>query len=157
MKKIIVALVIMMTFAFVSHSSAQAHLGVGLTYASKSEKAGLNIRGGYDFAETYGGQVGFNYYFADKGISLYDINVNARYYLLFNDSKLKIYPFAGLYAGFSTVEVAGVKSSSNSIGLNLGAGGQYSFTDQLFAFLDAKYVISETKQFVPTLGVGFSL
>lgn len=72
----------------------------------------------------------FNYYFAGHGANLFTIDADFHYNIPVAES-FKVYPAVGLVYLHAT--------GFNKVGVNLGAGAQYSITDNLGAFIEAKY------------------
>jgi len=130
---------------------AQFSVGGGLVYGTEIENIGLNIRAGYQVTEAINANAGFSFFFAGDGVSFNTINLDGHYAFL-NEEKIAAYGLAGLNIAITSFSIGFGSTSATEIGLNLGAGAKYQVSEQLDAFFELKYVISEFDQLVPELG-----
>ena len=141
-------------------ASAQAGdkaLGAQLVFGSETNNIGLGVKGQYYFTDQLRGEVSVDYFFKNKGVSMWDINANVHYLIDVAD-KFKVYPLAGLgYTNWSyKYEFPGlpvVEGSDGRLAVNLGGGAEYELTKDLSVNAELKYqIISNYNQLV--LGVG---
>ena len=141
-------------------ASAQAGdkaLGAQLVFGSETNSIGLGVKGQYYFTDQLRGEASVDYFFKNKGVSMWDINANVHYLFDVAD-KFKVYPLAGLgYTNWSyKYEFPGlpvVEGSDGRLAVNLGGGAEYELTKDLSVNAELKYqIISNYNQLV--LGVG---
>ena len=141
-------------------ASAQAGdkaLGAQLVFGSETNNIGLGVKGQYYFTDQLRGEASVDYFFKNKGVSMWDINANVHYLFDVAD-KFKVYPLAGLgYTNMSyKYEFPGlpvVEGSDGRLAVNLGGGAEYELTKDLSVNAELKYqIISNYNQLV--LGVG---
>lgn len=141
-------------------ASAQAGdkaLGAQLVFGSETNSIGLGVKGQYYFTDQIRGEASVDYFFKNKGVSMWDINANVHYLFDVAD-KFKVYPLAGLgYTNWSyKYEFPGlpvVEGSDGRLAVNLGGGAEYELTKDLSVNAELKYqIISNYNQLV--LGVG---
>ena len=144
-------------------ASAQAGdkaLGAQLLFGSKTNNIGLGVKGQYYFTDQLRGEASVDYFFKNKGVSMWDINANVHYLFDVAD-KFKVYPLAGLgYTNWSyKYEYAGapvVEGSDGRLAVNLGGGVEYELTKNLNVNAEAKYqIISNYNQLVLGVGVAY--
>ena len=141
-------------------ASAQAGdkaLGAQLVFGSETNNIGLGVKGQQYFTDQLRGEASVDYFFKNKGVSMWDINANV-HYLFDVANKVKVYPLAGLgYTNWSyKYEFPGlpvVEGSDGRLAVNLGGGAEYELTKDLSVNAELKYqIISNYNQLV--LGVG---
>ena len=144
-------------------ASAQAGdkaLGAQLVFGSETNNIGLGVKGQYYFTDQLRGEASVDYFFKNKGFSMWDINANV-HYLFDVANKVKVYPLAGLgytnwsykyeYPGHSVIE-----GSDGRLAINLGGGAEYELTKDLSVNAEAKYqIISNYNQLVLGVGVAY--
>ena len=144
-------------------ASAQAGdkaLGAQLVFGSETNNIGLGVKGQYYFTDQLRGEASVDYFFKNKGVSMWDINANV-HYLFDVANKVKVYPLAGLgYTNWSyKQEYAGapvVEGSDGRLAVNLGGGAEYELTKNLNVNAEAKYqIISNYNQLVLGVGVAY--
>jgi opacity protein-like surface antigen len=128
--------------------------GGGFVYGTEIEELGIQLNGYYDLGDVVenlrvGGD--FTYFFAPEGLTYWTLNANGHYIFLRPDA-LMVYGLAGLNLSHVSIDLGFVTASDDEIGLNLGAGLEYSVVEQLGLYAEIKYVISEANQAV--LGAG---
>ena len=144
-------------------ASAQAGdkaVGAQLVFGSETNSIGLGVKGQYYFTDQLRGEASVDYFFKNKGVSMWDINANVHYLFDVAD-KFKVYPLAGLgYTNWSyKYEYAGapvVEGSDGRLAVNLGGGVEYELTKNLNVNAEAKYqIISNYNQLVLGVGVAY--
>ena len=144
-------------------ASAQAGdkaLGAQLVFGSETNSLGLGVKGQYYFTDQIRGEASVDYFFKNKGVSMWDINANVHYLFDVAD-KFKVYPLAGLgYTNWSyKYEFPGlpvVEGSDGRLAINLGGGAEYELTKDLSVNAELKYqIISNYNQLVLGVGVAY--
>lgn len=144
-------------------ASAQAGdkaLGAQLVFGSETNSLGLGVKGQYYFTDQLRGEASVDYFFKNKGVSMWDINANVHYLIDVAD-KFKVYPLAGLgYTNWSyKYEYAGVpvvEGTDGRLAVNLGGGAEYELTKDLSVNAELKYqIISHYNQLVLGVGVAY--
>ena len=144
-------------------ASAQAGdkaLGAQLVFGSETNNIGLGVKGQYYFTDQWRGEASVDYFFKNKGVSMWDINANV-HYLFDVANKVKVYPLAGLgYTNWSyKYEFPGlpvVEGSDGRLAVNLGGGAEYELTKDLSVNAELKYqIISNYNQLVLGVGVAY--
>ena len=144
-------------------ASAQAGdkaLGAQLVFGSETNNIGLGVKGQYYFTDQLRGEASVDYFFKNKGVSMWDINANVHYLIDVAD-KFKVYPLAGLgYTNWSyKYEFPGlpvVEGSDGRLAINLGGGAEYELTKDLSVNAELKYqIISNYNQLVLGVGVAY--
>jgi len=144
-------------------ASAQAGdkaLGAQLVFGSETNNIGLGVKGQYYFTDQLRGEASVDYFFKNKGVSMWDINANV-HYLFDVANKVKVYPLAGLgYTNWSyKYEFPGlpvVEGSDGRLAVNLGGGAEYELTKDLSVNAELKYqIISHYNQLVLGVGVAY--
>ena len=144
-------------------ASAQAGdkaLGAQLVFGSETNSIGLGVKGQYYFTDQLRGEASVDYFFKNKGVSMWDINANVHY--LFNvANKVKVYPLAGIgYTNWSYKyefpNLPVVEGSDGRLAVNLGGGAEYELTKNLSVNAELKYqIISNYSQLVLGVGVAY--
>ena len=142
-------------------ASAQAGdkaVGAQLVFGSETNSIGLGVKGQYYFTDQLRGEASVDYFFKNKGVSMWDINANV-HYLFDVANKVKVYPLAGLgytnwsykyeYPGHSVIE-----GSDGRLAINLGGGAEYELTKDLSVNAELKYQIVSNNYSQLVLGVG---
>lgn len=144
-------------------ASAQAGdkaLGAQLVFGSETNNIGLGVKGQYYFTDQLRGEASVDYFFKNKGVSMWDINANVHYLIDVAD-KFKVYPLAGLgYTNWSyKYEFPGlpvVEGSDGRLAINLGGGAEYELTKDLSVNAELKYqIINNYNQLVLGVGVAY--
>ncbi len=144
-------------------ASAQAGdkaLGAQLVFGSKTNNIGLGVKGQYYFTDQLRGEASFDYFFENKGVSMWDINANVHYLFDVAD-KFKVYPLAGLgYTNWSYKleydNVTLAKGTDGRLAVNLGGGAEYELTKDLSVNAELKcQIISNYNQLVLGVGVAY--
>lgn len=127
-------------------ASAQAGdkaLGAQLVFGSETNNIGLGVKGQYYFTDQLRGEASVDYFFKNKGVSMWDINANVHYLFDVAD-KFKVYPLAGLgYTNWSYKleydNVTLAKGTDGRLAVNLGGGAEYELTKDLSVNAELKY------------------
>ena len=152
-------------------ASAQAGdkaLGAQLVFGSETNSIGLGVKGQYYFTDQLRGEASVDYFFKNKGVSMWDINANV-HYLFDVANKVKVYPLAGLgYTNWSytndviVIEENGnkrtteFKGSNGRLAVNLGGGAEYALTDNVSVNAEAKWqIVNNYNQLVLGVGVAY--
>ena len=144
-------------------ASAQAGdkaLGAQLVFGSETNNIGLGVKGQYYFTDQLRGEASVDYFFKNKGVSMWDINANVHYLFDVAD-KFKVYPLAGLgYTNWSyKLEYDNVtlsKGTDGRLAVNLGGGAEYELTKDLSVNAELKYqIINNYNQLVLGVGVAY--
>ena len=144
-------------------ASAQAGdkaLGAQLVFGSETNSIGFGVKGQYYFTDQLRGEASVDYFFKNKGVSMWDINANVHYLFDVAD-KFKVYPLAGLgYTNWSyKYEYAGlpvVEGTDGRLAVNLGGGAEYELTKDLSVNAELKYqIVSHYNQLVLGVGVAY--
>ena len=144
-------------------ASAQAGdkaLGAQLVFGSETNNIGLGVKGQYYFTDQLRGEGSVDYFFKNKGVSMWDINANV-HYLFDVANKVKVYPLAGLgYTNWSYKleydNVTLAKGTDGRLAVNLGGGAEYELTKDLSVNAELKYqIISHYNQLVLGVGVAY--
>ena len=144
-------------------ASAQAGdkaLGAQLVFGSETNNIGLGVKGQYYFTDQIRGEASVDYFFKNKGVSMWDINANV-HYLFDVANKVKVYPLAGLgYTNWSYKleydNVTLAKGTDGRLAVNLGGGAEYELTKDLSVNAELKYqIISHYNQLVLGVGVAY--
>lgn len=158
MKKIFTFVCLLMLGVGVSNAQVQqgeTAAGITLSYGSEIKSLGLGARFQYGILDHLRAEVGFNGFFEHDHKSWWDVNINAHYLLNLRNEQLYIYPIAGL--NYTMKNDKKEKDEDNHIGLNLGAGIEYAFTEHWGANLEYRHTIirGNLSQGVFSLGVNY--
>lgn len=133
--------------------NAQFSAGGGLAFGLESEDLGLQLRGLYQINEKIRGDVNLTFYFDGvEDVNVTEINLNG-HYLIHDGDSFSVYGLGGLNIFRVGVSFDGFSSSSSEIGLNLGGGITFPFSDTLSGIGEIKYAISDADQLVIGAGV----
>ncbi len=144
-------------------ASAQAGdkaLGAQFVFGSETNSIGLGVKGQYYFTDQLRGEASFDYFFKNKGVSMWDINANVHYLFDVAD-KVKVYPLAGLgYTNWSYKleydNVTLAKGTDGRLAVNLGGGAEYELTKDLSVNAELKYqIINNYNQLALGVGVAY--
>ena len=152
-------------------ASAQAGdkaVGAQLVFGSETNSIGFGVKGQYYFTDQLRGEASVDYFFKNKGVSMWDINANV-HYLFDVANKVKVYPLAGLgYTNWSytndviVIEENGnkrtteFKGSNGRLAVNLGGGAEYALTDNVSVNAEAKWqIVNNYNQLVLGVGVAY--
>ena len=143
--------------------NAQLSIGGGIGYNEKISGPGLVVKAEYGIVKDISISPSLSYFTGSKLYgykrNLFAVDVNGHYKIEIITDKLHAYPLVGL--NYSSYATGGYyshyfndgKIKSNSLGLNIGGGGRWKFTDKLSAFAELKYVASNYGQVVLAAGI----
>ncbi|MET2986312.1 outer membrane beta-barrel protein [Aureibaculum conchae] len=167
-KKLVFAIVLI---ASASSINAQFAIGGGLGYNDKINAPGLVVKAEFEIMENIAISPSVSYFSGSEARlvdntyknNLFAVDVNGHYKIEVMMDELDVYPLAGL--NYSSYKNGGFRfgddgirqNEGNALGLNLGGGGRWSFSDNLSAFAEVKYTISDFSQVVIAAGVLFEL
>lgn len=160
MKKILTlvcALMLGMGIGQAQVNQGETAAGVNLVYGSEIESLGIGAKFQYGILDQLRAEVGFNYFFEHDHTNCWDVNVNAHYLLNLWNHQLYFYPLAGLNYTMVKYKVSGVGSDEeNHVGLNVGAGLEYEFTEHFGAVLEYRHtIVRKVDQGVIGLGLNY--
>lgn len=167
-KKIVIAIALI---GSVTSINAQFSIGGGLGYNDKINAPGVVVKAEVEIMEDISISPSISYFSGSEARlsgsgyknNLLAIDVNGQYAIEIMMDELNVYPLAGLnYSSYKNggfiFEDEGIRQNEgNALGLNIGGGGRWSFSDQLSAFAELKYTISDFSQVVVTAGILFEL
>ncbi len=173
----ILTLCLMMASVGAFAQKGETAVGVGVAYGTESS-VGIGVKGQYNVIDHIRLEAGFDYYFKNSGMSMWDINVNAHY--LFSvacGGKLKVYPLLGLsYSNWKTgVGDIGEYNWNwdsawddddddydegsdhlNRFGVNIGAGLEYDINKHFAVNLEVKgQCLKDFSQFLVGIGATY--
>lgn len=160
MKKIIIALLLTVASSALAQEG-EVRLGPVLGFGTKSELAtpSVGIKLNYGVTNRIELSPAFDYYIKNKGVSAWDLNLNAHYVFTAVDD-LFLYPLVGLSLFHDAIDATDlVKADANTrFGLNLGGGIRYNLTESISLGLELKYVlVSRWGGLNPSLNLMFRL
>ena len=138
MKKILFVMLMAILPAVASY--AQQAVGVNAVFAADSKNVGLGIKYQYYIADFIRLEPSGNFLFRKDGQSAYDLNMNAHFVFHLID-ELNLYPLLG--ANLGIWKFSGISGDYNRLGLNCGAGLEYTFFGTTCINLEAKYVFAK--------------
>lgn len=144
--------IIVLSVLLVSRANAQESkvlAGAGLGYATGIESVAVFAKGVYKITDEWEGSVSMNYYPGTTFLSWVGFDFNGHYVFL-NQDKFSVYGLSGLnvmrplatgrtiygYYGYND----GI-TYSTFVGLNIGGGGRFAFSDKFSAMAELKYTI----------------
>jgi len=136
MKKIIVAALLVVGFAF----SINAQFKVGAGVSLLEGDFGVQAKAHNTFSEAIAGQASFSYYFPGTGVTFWSLDADVHYtgFNIGDVEGFRIAPFAGL--NYGNVSVDGV-GGDNDLGINLGVNGTLPLDGGLEVFIEPKIVL----------------
>lgn len=147
--------------AFVATASSSfAQLGQGEKsvifegqFKANPARFGLGVQGRYNILDNVRVAPEVLFIFPkDHTIGL-DVNINAHYVFPI-DSKLTLFPLAGISMQNYRFSYEGVSNSASKFGLNLGGGAGYALNNKSFLNLEMKYTFSDADCFNISFGYG---
>lgn len=154
--KIVVALI--MGIGLFSFSNAQEiSIGGGVGFNDAVDGPGIVAKAEFGIAENISISPSLSYFAGSKiyGFkrNIFSVDANGHYKIPIMQDELNVYPLAGLnYSSYRygdyNLQFTEYEVKDNSIGLNIGGGGRWFFSDQLSVFAELKYVISDYSQVV---------
>jgi hypothetical protein len=141
---------------------AQTELGGGLVFATAADEIGFHLKGRFALSPRFDLSPSVNLFvFESAGANdRYFWEVNGDVHALFDaTTRLLVYPLAGLNLGVRQWRYPNQDRNRNQVrpGLNLGGGAAYYVTPGLAASSELKFVLSEFRQVVLSVGVMITL
>ncbi len=142
-----------------AQESSKILAGGGLGYATEINNLSIFANGVYQITDEWEGALGIHYFFPkdDLGVDItwlgFDLDAH---YVFSRKDKMEFYGLGGLHITRVSTKFMGVSASATNTGLNLGAGGRYQLTDNLYGLAEAKYAIVDGGFFHINFGVLFS-
>lgn len=167
MKKVILSLNVAILLAAVMPAMAQQgamKLGPQLGYRSVDKTLGVGVKFTYALTDQIRLNPGFLYFLPkDEGVTMWELNLDGNY-IQGDEDEFCYYGLAGLnvsgrnYSDESAIEGGpDFSESTTDVGINLGGGIQYPFTDKMSGFAELKYTAASTDQLGFAAGLLFSL
>lgn len=155
MKKFILAACIAVAGCVCASAQQSQAVGVNLGYGSEIETFSIGVKYQHGITDAIRGEVAFNYFFENQGLSMWDIDVTGHY--LFNVAeKVKVYPLAGLTYTNVKVDWGFGSASDGKLGVNLGGGAEYALTETISIGAELKYsLISDWDQILLQIGATY--
>lgn len=144
--------IIVLSVLLVSRANAQESkvlAGAGLGYATGLESVAIFAKGVYKITDEWEGSVSMNYYPGTTFLSFVGFDFNGHYVFL-NQDKFSVYGLSGLnvmrpLARRVTYDYDDAYGSRivypTLVGLNIGGGGRFAFSDKFSAMAELKYTI----------------
>lgn len=160
MKKTLIVTILILTaqFAF----SQKTLVGGGFIYGTDINRGGIDIRGDFRVAPKWAIVPNINFFFTESSdtykSSFTGFNVDGHYLYGLN-SEANIYPLFGLNfsrAGYKN-KTTDVKSANTELGVNIGGGFEYFFSNKIAGLFEIKYVLGDYDQGVLTFGVLYAI
>jgi outer membrane protein X len=184
MKKVVLSLIIMFLVAAILPAMAQKgamKLGPQIGYGFDAKTLGVGAKFTYGLSDQIRLNPGFMYFLPKSEETIYvdpitgqtetsswkttwwELNLDGNY-MFGDEDELCFYGLAGLnITGVSvSYEATGeldfdLSESTTEVGINLGGGVQYPFTDKMSGFAELKYTAASTDQLGFAAGLLFSL
>ncbi|HLR25787.1 MAG TPA: outer membrane beta-barrel protein [Fodinibius sp.] len=167
MKKLLLAsctliglLLMLSTSSLAQTHEGRIQIGPGLAYAGDFENVGISVDGYYTINEDFRAGAAFTYYFHKNEVNNYAIDINGNY-IFYREEQLMAYGLAGLNVLIWTIDTDlpdGADESGSELGLNLGAGIEYSLDfANLFGELKYAGIGGNADQIVIGAGLRFDI
>lgn len=168
MKKGLLAIACTIALIIGISTTAQAQMKAGLGVAFGTEAESLGLTGNFYTAIpsvenlSVGGDI---IYFLPKerfpGIksTWFEINFNGQYEF-YAEQMIRAYALGGLNVAQVGTKIDNSSSDNfndTKIGLNLGVGGEYAFSESMLGFAELKFVLSDADQAVFLAGLRFPI
>jgi outer membrane protein X len=166
MKKILFVLMMAATMLVANAESGEWAVGGQVVYGTKAETAGIGPHVKYCLSDAFRMNLSGNYYFKHKGVSAFDVNLEANY--LFDvGEKVRLYPLAGVCLGIWHADATDVLmfggpsvhvdgQTDTKVGGNVGGGIDYLISDHFGLNAEVKYqIISHASQVVFGIGASY--
>ena len=153
MKKLMMAALLALTTLMASAELGDMSLGVQFNYASKNSMIGLGVNYEIEVIRNVRLEPEFIYYFENKRISDYNVNLNV-HYLIPTSSSTAIYPIAGFsFVSFKDHEF---ETTTNRCGANVGIGFEYNINPKFTFYTEQRFhIIKRWNEGVTSLGLRY--
>ena len=184
MKKLIIVFALVLTTSMVSFAQDSKFMaGGGLSYATKIENIGLNIKGLYLIDETWEAAGGFTYFFKKNYTTWSALDFDG-HYILSNTDGMSLYALAGLnftffkfemdnalgglsglgdmgdeygdYNNYANALTSSAEITGSDVGVNIGIGGRMPLSDKLFLTGEIKYTLGGANYLNAGVGILYS-
>lgn len=161
-----IAVFIMAIGTFSMSNAQEISIGGGLGFNDEVDGPGIVAKAEFGIAENISVSPSLSYFAGSRIFgykqNMFSVDANGHYKIPIMEDELNVYPLAGLnysnYRGGREHSNGGsYEVKDNSIGLNIGGGGRWYFSDQLSVFAELKYVISDYSQVVLVAGVLYQI
>lgn len=170
MKKTITLILFISFASFYGLKAQDIDLKGGLSFATEIDPGlGVQIGAQYQLQEEIDLAAGFTFFLPDKDefpngfggtnevkTSYWMFDADG-HYVFDLDTRINIFPLAGINLTTASVDFNGADSSNTELGLNIGGGAEYEIEDALKAFLEFKYIVSDFDQAVLGLGILYTI
>lgn len=131
--------------------------GMQFSYASKNSMIGLGFNYQIEVVRNLRVQPEFIYYFENKDISDYNVNLNLQY-LIPTSSSVRIYPMAGFsYVNFTVRHKALPDTHSDKFGANIGLGFEYMINRNFRFYTEQRFhILKKWNESVTALGLRYA-
>jgi len=160
--------VLHLTCSLTAIAQTDTKIGALIAYGTEIENVGIGANAEFPIIDQLTISPSIIYYLPkdESGLKInwFEINANANFYLLDNDS-MGIYARAGL--NYSNVKVkyednefgymGDFSASDGRFGLNLGGGANFILSRNITPFAEIKYVLIDEGQLVIAGGIKFSI
>lgn len=159
-----------------AQKKGETTVGLNIGYGIEVPNTGMGLEIQYGVRDDIRLEAGFDYFFRNKSINMWDLNLNA-HYLVPISKHFEAYPLVGfaytnwgVKKGWSVedkevankIEDSGILAEgeisghSSKVGANLGAGFEYNYSSNLTFNIEAKYqLLSDLSQAVFSLGIAY--
>lgn len=169
---LLVATVLSVCFSLTTQAQdSKIMAGGGLSYATDISTIGISAKGVYLINETWEAAPSFTYYLKKNNVNWSTLDFDAHYVFSIVD-EMTFYAIGGLnvtfwkwnydgsdslgdeYDGYGDLfGGSSLDASGSDIGVNIGAGGRYALTDQMYLNADLKYTIGNANYLSASVGV----
>ncbi|MBR1804379.1 MAG: porin family protein [Muribaculaceae bacterium] len=157
MKKLLLLTVMALSCAL-SMNAAAGDMAVGMqfSYASKNSMMGLGVNYQIEVVRNLRVQPEFIYYFENKKISDYNVNLNLQY-LIPTSNYVRIYPMAGFsYVNFTQKGILN-DSHTDKFGANIGLGFEYAINQNFRFYTEQRFhILKNWNEGVTALGLRYA-
>lgn len=154
MKKLMMAALLALTTLMASAEVGDMSLGVQFNYASKNSMIGLGANYEIEVFRNVRLEPEFIYYFENKHISNYNVNLNV-HYLIPTSSSVTIYPLAGF--SFVSFKEHQTDITTNRYGANVGIGFDYRINPHFTFYTEERFhIIKNWNESVTSLGLRYN-
>ncbi|MBQ7690218.1 MAG: porin family protein [Muribaculaceae bacterium] len=153
------------TAALAQAEKGDVATGVNLLYGFGIKSMAIGAKFQYTIIDHVRTEAAFNYFFKKDFVSMWDVSLNAHYLIPVHQENFYLYPMAGLTFASTNYDSEGasrkllpseIGKSHSRIGVNLGAGAQYQYSDHVGFTLEYRYsVMKDIDQSVIGVGVNY--
>ena len=172
MKPLLKLLITLFLLGYAGYLMAQKNVGPGLTYGTEIDRLGVVVNSNFELNENWEVSPSFTYYlpktydFVTSQITARLFSLEADVHYVFNVSKFRLYPLAGINFSYSSSKVRSSEPLIDDplhsdgildIGVNVGGGATYPFNDNITGFSELKFTISNYDRVSLYAGILFNL